>query len=45
MFINLEDRDRVFEGVPYFHASVGLYMQPWKENFSLEKESFKKVPV
>lgn len=28
VFINLEDRDRVFEGGPYFHVSVGLYMQP-----------------
>jgi hypothetical protein len=26
VFINLEDGDRVFEGGPYFHASVGLYM-------------------
>jgi hypothetical protein len=45
IFLNLEDRDRVFEGGPYFHASSGLYMQPWKENFSREKERFKKVPV
>jgi hypothetical protein len=45
VFINLEDRDRVFEGGPYFHASAGLYMQPWKEKFSPEKETFKKVPV
>jgi hypothetical protein len=45
IFTNLEDRDRVFEEGPYFHASAGLYMQPWKENFSLEKETFKKVPV
>jgi len=37
VFINLEDRDRIFEGGPYFHASVGLYMQPWKENFSPKK--------
>ena len=26
VFINLEDRDRVFEGGPYFHASTRLYM-------------------
>jgi hypothetical protein len=45
VFMNLEDRDRVFEGGPYFHASAGLYMQPWKENFSPEKETFKKVSV
>jgi hypothetical protein len=45
VFIKLGDRDRVFEGGPYFHALVGLYMQPWKENFSPEKETFKKVSV
>jgi hypothetical protein len=45
VFINLEDRDKVFEGVPYFHASLGIYMQPWKEIFSPNKETFKKVPV
>jgi hypothetical protein len=44
-FMNLEERDRVFEGGPYFHASAGLYMHPWKENFSLEKATFKKVSV
>jgi hypothetical protein len=42
VFINLEDRDRVFEGGPYFHASVGLYMRPWKENLSPEKRDFQK---
>jgi hypothetical protein len=45
VFINLEDRDIVFEGGSYFHASAELYMQPWKENFAPEKETFKKVPV
>jgi hypothetical protein len=42
IFMNLEDMDRVFEGGPYFHASVGLYMWPWKENFSPEKRDFQK---
>ena len=45
VFSNLEDKDRVFEGGPYFLASAGLYMRPWKPNFSLEKESFTQVPV
>jgi len=43
--MNLEDIDKVFEGGPYFHASVGLYMRPWKENFSPEKETFTCVLV
>jgi hypothetical protein len=37
IFMNLEDKDKVFERGPYFHASTGLYMWPWKENFSPEK--------
>jgi hypothetical protein len=43
VFMNLKDRHNIFEGGPYFHALVGLYMQPWKENFSPEKETFKNV--
>jgi hypothetical protein len=41
----LEDRDKLFEGGPYFHTSIGLYMQPCKENFSRKKETFKNVPI
>jgi hypothetical protein len=45
VFMNLEDRDKVFEGGAYFHTSKGLYMRPWKENFSPEKETFNSVLV
>jgi hypothetical protein len=45
VFMNLEDRDKFFEEGPYFHALAGLYIHPWKENFSPEKETFKNVPV
>jgi hypothetical protein len=41
VFMNLEDRDKVFEGGAYFHTSVGLYMRPWKEKFSPEKKPLK----
>jgi len=33
MFTSLEDKDRVFEGGPYFYASACLYMRPWVMNF------------
>jgi len=36
VFTNMEDRDKIFEGGPYFFAAVGLYMQPWMMNFMLE---------
>jgi len=45
VFTNLEDKDRVFDGGPYFFASAGLYMRPWKTNFVPEKETFTQVPV
>jgi len=45
VFTNLEDKDRIFYGGPYFLASAGLYMRPWKPNFVPEKETFTQVPV
>lgn len=36
VFTNLEDKDRVFQGGPYFDAAVGLCMRPWIMNFVLE---------
>ena len=45
VFTNLEDKDRVFEGGPYFYAAAGLYMRPWAMNFVLEQEKFTSAPV
>ena len=45
VFANIEDKDRVFEGGPYFYAATGLYMQPWIMNFVPEFETFTFVPV
>ena len=45
VFINLEDRDRVFEGRLYFFYSVGLFLKPWKEWFNLDKEDMSIAPV
>lgn len=45
VFTNLEDKDRIFDGGPYFFASAGLYMRPWKANFVPEKETLTQVPV
>ena len=35
----------VIESESYFFNAVGLYMRPWKENFSLEKVNFKEASV
>jgi hypothetical protein len=42
---NLEDRNRIFEGRPYFYNSVGLFLHFWKERFSPKKEDFMHAPV
>ena len=44
VFTNLDDKDQIFEGGPYFYASAGLYMRPWKPNFTPEQETFTQVP-
>jgi len=45
VFSNIEDKDKIFEGGPYFFAVAGLYMRPWKMNFVPERETFSLVPV
>lgn len=45
VFVNIEDKDRVFEGGPYFFAIAGLYMWPWTMNFVLKWETFTLVPI
>jgi len=42
---NLEDRNRIFEGGPYFYNSVGIFLHFWTENFNPKKEDFTHVPV
>jgi len=42
---NLEDRNRIFDGGPYFYNSAGLFLRFWTEKFSPEKEDFTHVPV
>eukprot|EP00253_Pinus_taeda_P032565 PITA_32565 len=45
VFANIEDKDRVFEGGPYFFTVAGLYMRPWKMNFVSQWETFTSVSV
>lgn len=40
-----QDKDRIFEGGPYFFVAAGLYMRPWVMNFVSESETFTSVPV
>jgi len=43
--MNIEDRDKIFEGGPYFFAAAGLYMWPWMMNSVQERETFTSVLV
>jgi len=45
VFANIEDKDKVFEGGPYFYVAAGFYMRPWMMNFVLEQETFTSVSV
>ena len=42
VFINLEDRDRVFEGGPYFHTSENSTCNLGKKNFPQRKKLSKR---
>ena len=37
VFLNLEDRNRIFEGGPYFFNSIGMFLRPWKEKFNPDR--------
>jgi hypothetical protein len=45
IFYILEDRNRIFDGGPYFFNSAGLFLRFWTEKFSPEKEYFAHAPV
>jgi len=45
IFFNVEDRNRVFEGGPYFFNSAGLYLRYWKEKFNPDKEDLTVAPI
>ena len=45
IFFNLEDRERIFEGGPYFLNSDGLYLRPWKERFNPDTKDLNIAPV
>ena len=37
IFLHQEDRNKIFEGRPYFFNAVGLYLRLWKERFKPDK--------
>eukprot|EP00253_Pinus_taeda_P013833 PITA_13833 len=45
IFLNLQDKEKVFENGPYFHYNVGLFMRYWEECYDPDKENFLATPV
>ncbi|XP_059066210.1 uncharacterized protein LOC131857552 [Cryptomeria japonica] len=41
----IADRNKVFEGGPYFHNKVGLFIKPWHAGFNPAEELPNHVPV
>jgi hypothetical protein len=41
----MADRNRVFEGGPYFYNQVGLFVKPWHAGFNPSEELPNRVPV
>jgi hypothetical protein len=42
---NMEDRNQIFEGGPYFYNSIGLFLRSWTKCFSPENKDFTHAPV
>ena len=45
IFSNMADRNKVFEGGPYFFNQVGLFIKPWHIGFNSAEEISSRVPV
>ena len=45
IFSSLSDRNKAFEGGPYFFNQVGLFIKPWNMGFNLAKEIPSQVLV
>ncbi|XP_057836070.2 uncharacterized protein LOC131046358 [Cryptomeria japonica] len=44
-FSSISDRNRVFEGGPYFYNHVGLFIKPWHSGFNATEDLPTRVPV
>ena len=45
IFSSLSDRNKAFEGGPYFFNQVGLSIKPWHMGFNSAEEIPSQVPV
>jgi hypothetical protein len=45
IFSSMADRNKAFEGGPYFFNQVGLFIKPWHTSFNSAEEIPSRVPV
>lgn len=45
IFMNLEDKERIFEEGPYFMNNAGLFMRHWEERYNPDAEKLLAAPV
>ena len=45
IFSSMSDRNKAFEGGPYFFNQVGLFIKPWHSGFNSAEEIPSRVPV
>ena len=45
IFFNLEDRNRVLDGGPYFFNLARFFLRVWKEHFNPDKEDLAMAPI
>lgn len=45
IFMNLEDKERIFEEGPYFMNNAGLFMRHWEERYNPNAEKLLAAPV
>lgn len=45
IFVNLEDKERIFEEGPYFMNNAGLFMRHWEERYNPDAEKLLAAPV
>ena len=45
IFFNLEDRNRVLDGEPYFFNLARFFLRVWKERFNPDKEDITMAPI
>ena len=41
IFSNLEDKERIFEGGPYFYNNAGLFLRQWEEFITMNRSNQK----